>query len=160
LSPPNAEGLSDLGGGRRTDHVNMTIPPAFRMRPRNSAIFHPAAWPSDSRLHPLQITRRDPSLQRFFIATPIHICGFPAKLSDCTFDHSRLFHAGYFGTVGTAWDGCGTVARVRIARVYRVWDGGTAKNTPYPPTPASLLVIAPRDGGTSDRRRILTIDSR
>src|ERR1044071_9288038 len=30
------------------------------------------------------------------------------------------------GTVGTAWDGNGTVAKVRIVRVYRPWDGGTA----------------------------------
>jgi len=40
------------------------------------------------------------------------------------------------GTVGTVRDGRGTAARVRIARVYRPWDGGTAvhpQGTPYPP---------------------------
>src|SRR5512135_1473995 len=51
----------------------------------------------------------------------------------------RAFHRfkrfGTPGTLGTLWDGAGTLAKVRIARVYRAWDGGTAvypQDTPAP----------------------------
>jgi hypothetical protein len=57
-------------------------------------------------------------------------------------------HAPTFpGTAGTVRDGCGTVAKVRIARVHRAWDGGTAVHTPLPPTTrrAALSAMSPSD---------------
>src|SRR6266478_8622221 len=44
-----------------------------------------------------------------------------------------------FGTVGTLWDASGTVARVRIACIYRPWDGGTAVHPQGSPSLPHLL---------------------
>jgi hypothetical protein len=62
------------------------------------------------------------------VALPEHEAGLPRR------DGS--------GTLGRTWDASGTVARVRIARVYRAWDGGTAvqpQGTPPAPTRLGAL---------------------
>jgi len=46
-------------------------------------------------------------------------------------------------TLGRQWDGPGTLARLRIPRVYRPWDGGTA-DLPQDTSAPLVLVLRPR----------------
>ena len=85
------------------------------------------------------------------------------KLKKCSLMRAQQFTLASFpppsplrtphlhGTAGTVWDGCGTAAKVRIARVHRAWDGGTAVHPQSTPPPHAARCCSPKPQPTTLR---------